>query len=292
MRIIADHPLLIHGHPPVWADGWGQDRYGVFTEFTVGAATQRLRWVPPGQFIMGSPPEEPGRWDTEGPRHKVCLERGYWLFDTPCTQALWQAVMDDNPSCFASPERPVECVSWERVNEFMEVLNKRIPELRLVLPTEAQWEYACRAGGELATYAGPMESVGVNNAPVLDAIAWYGGNSGVDFELDNGYDSAGWPEKQYPHQWVGTHPVGRKRPNALGLYDMLGNVWEWCRDGKRRYGEGPVTEPVGAAEEGAGRAVRGGSWNSGVRNVRAAARRWGKPGAGNVSLGFRCAVPS
>nr|VFJ65838.1 MAG: Formylglycine-generating enzyme, required for sulfatase activity, contains SUMF1/FGE domain [Candidatus Kentron sp. FM]VFJ69926.1 MAG: Formylglycine-generating enzyme, required for sulfatase activity, contains SUMF1/FGE domain [Candidatus Kentron sp. FM]VFK17494.1 MAG: Formylglycine-generating enzyme, required for sulfatase activity, contains SUMF1/FGE domain [Candidatus Kentron sp. FM] len=291
MKQGTDHPLT-NGYPPVWASGWGQDRYGVFVEFTVEDITQRLRWIPPGEFHMGSASDEPGRWKNEGPRHRVILEQGYWLFDTLCTQALWQAVMDDNPSRFPSPDRPVESVSWERVDTFMEEITGRIPGLHLLLPTEAQWEYACRGGTDAPTYAGPMEILGANHAPILDAIAWYGGNSGLDFELDNGYDSSSWQEKQYPHERVGTHPVGRKRPNALGLYDMLGNVWEWCRDGRREYEEGSNTDPMGSGETGAKRTVRGGSWNSSARNVRAAVRRWGLPGTYNVSLGFRGAVLS
>lgn len=287
----AEHPLA-GGCPPVWASGWGQDRYGIFVEFTVNGAEQRMRWIRAGTFHMGSAPDEAGRRDNEGPRHQVTLTRGYWLFDTPCTQALWQAVMDDNPSHFTSPDRPVESVSWQRAGEFMDKINQLIPELKLALPTEAQWEYACRTGSDAATYAGPMEILGINHAPVLGPIAWYGGNSGVEFELHNGYDSSGWPEKQYPDGQVGTHPVGKKAPNPLGLYDMLGNVWEWCRDGKRKYGEAAVSDPVGSVGPGAKRTIRGGSWNSGARNVRMAARCWGKPGDGNVSLGFRGAAIS
>jgi len=251
---------------------------------------QRLRWIPSGTFKMGSPPDEPGRWDNEGPQHQVVLTQGYWLFDTPCSQALWQAVMGDNPSRFQTQERPVESVSWDQVNEFMEKINHRIPDLELVLPTEAQWEYACRAGTETATFRGAMEILGANNASVLDAIAWYGGNSGVGFELDSGFDSSDWPERQYPvDNRVGTHPVGGKAPDPQGLYDMLGNVWEWCRDGRREYDDTTVIDPVGPMETGVKRTVRGGSWNSGARNMRAAVRRWGKPDIYMVSLGFRCA---
>ena len=194
----AWHPLA-NGCPPDWASGWGQDRYGVFVEFTWLEVTQRLRWISPGRFRMGSPEDEPGRYDDEGPRHQVTLTQGFWLFDTPCTQALWEAVMGKNPSRFQSPTRPVEQVSWDDVQQFLDQTNAKIPDLNLVLPSEAQWEYACRAGTETAIYTGELAILGENNAPALDPIAWYGGNSGVEFDLENGYDSSGWPEKQYPH---------------------------------------------------------------------------------------------
>src|SRR5512143_4332357 len=106
---------------------------------------------------MGSPETEPGRWNDEGPQHKVTISKGFWLFDTACTQALWQAVMGNNPSRFTSPDRPVEQVSWNDVQDFLARINERIPGLALDLPTEAQWEYACRAGTDTATYAGGLK---------------------------------------------------------------------------------------------------------------------------------------
>jgi formylglycine-generating enzyme required for sulfatase activity len=197
----AWHPL-VDGCPPDWASEWGEDRFGVFVAFTLGDVNQRLRWIPPGRFLMGSPEEETrglARGDdaragleAEHPRHEVFITKGFWLFDTPCTQALWQAVMGDNPSRFRSPDRPVEQVSWDDVQIFLGRINERIPGLDLVLPTEAQWEHACRARTETALYTGDIEILGERNAPALDPIAWYGGNSGVDFELAEGYDSSGW----------------------------------------------------------------------------------------------------
>ena len=235
----AWHPLVT-GCPPRWASGWGQDRYGVFVEFTLQEVIQRLRWIPPGRFWMGSPEEETRglakeEWerawfDAEHPRHSVTLTEGYWLFDTPCTQALWEAGMGENPSRFKSPTRPVEQVSWHDVQDFLTQINARLPGLDLVLPSEAQWEYACRAGTETAIYTGDLAILGVCNAPALDPIAWYGGNSGVDFDLKDGHDSSNWPGKQYPHTRAGTRPVGLKWVNPWGLYDMLGKVWEWTQD--------------------------------------------------------------
>jgi formylglycine-generating enzyme required for sulfatase activity len=204
---------------------------------------------------MGSPEDEEGRYDDEGPRHEVRISRGYWLFDTPSTQALWQAVMGMNPSEFQGTERPVERVSWEDCQEFIEALNARLPGLGLRLPTEAQWEYACRAGTETVRYA-----------ENLDAIAWYAENSGSE-----------------------THAVGQLQPNAWGLYDMLGNVEEWCYDSHRDYTEETQIDPVGPVEAGALRVIRGGGWSLPARLVRAACRSWYPPGDALGPLGFRCA---
>ncbi len=262
-------------------------RFGVYAELSVntrhGSATQRLRWIEPGRFLMGSPDTEAGRDDNEGLRHEVTISNEFWLFDTPCTQALWRAVMGDNPSYFKSPDRPVEQVNWEDVLKFLKRINGLVPGLDLVLPTEAEWEYACRAGTETAIYLGDLEILGERNAPALDPIAWYGGNSGVDFDLDNGWDSADWPNKQYPHTRAGTRPVGLKEPNVWGLYDMLGNVWEWCFDGMRTYGSAAVIDP------GATRVLRGGSWFNFAQYVRSAYRGALDPGYRNFYYGFRCA---
>lgn len=287
----AWHPL-VDGTPPGWASGWGQHRrFGPFIEFTLDGVTQRMRWIRPGRFLMGSPEDEPGRFDNEGPQHQVTISQGFWLADTPCTQALWLAVMGSNPSRFQSPDRPVENVSWTEVQDFLDRVNQRIPGLVLALPTEAQWEYACRAGTETALYTGPIEILGENNAPALDAIAWYGGNSGVEFDLDpsQGENSEAWPEKQYPHQYAGTRSVAGKRPNPWGLYDMLGNVWEWCQDGFRIYRTEPEVDPVGPLDAGAIRVVRGGSWSYSARRARSAYRLAFPPEDRSSLLGFRCA---
>ena len=273
---------------PAWASSAGRDKSGKWADFALGDVRQRLRWIEPGSFQMGSPPDEPGRYDDEGPRHEVTLGKGYWLFDTPVTQALWTAAMGDNPSYFKHPKRPVEHVSWDDAQKFLQKLNAAVPGLDSVLPTEAQWEYACRAGTKTATYAGPIQILGECNAPVLDGIAWYGGNSGVGFELDNGVDSSSWPGKQYSHSRAGTRPVGQKLPSDWGLYDMLGNVWEWCGDDMRKYTANAVADPTGPSDR-ASRALRGGSWRNLARNVRAANRHALDRGDRDLFIGFRCA---
>lgn len=241
-------------------------RFGVFEGFAIGDVVQRMRWVPPGRFLMGSPEGETGRWDDEGPQREVTISRGLWLGETPCTQALWRAVMGENPSAFVSPDRPVEQVSWDDCQIFVERINRLMPGFGARLPTEAEWEYACRGGTTAATWVGDLEVLGESNAPALDAIAWYWGNSDVDFDLNNG------------KQDRGTHRVKRKDPNPLGLYDMLGNVDEWCGDWFGRYVATPQVDPTGAAA-GSHRVCRGGSWGSGAGRVRAAIRSALLPGA-------------
>jgi len=247
------HPLH-NGIPPIWASEWGQDRlYGPWCSLRVLDVVQRLRWIPPGVFRMGSSDKEE-RFEDEGPQHLVTIEPGFWMFDTPCTQALWEAVMGENPSHFKGPHRPVELVSWDQCQEFLKALNSRIDDLRLSLPSEAQWEYVCRAGTVSARYS-----------ENLDAIAWYGANSGKE-----------------------THPVAGKEANRWGLYDMLGNVWEWCSDvWVSDYPEESLAAAAGSAS--ALRVIRGGSWSGDARSVRAAYRLHYGPSGRSRYLGFRCA---
>jgi len=296
----AWHPLA-DGRPPAWASAWGQDGFGVFAAFSVDGVTQRLRWIPPGRFWMGSPEDEPGRWDAEGPRHQVTIAEGFWLFETPCTQALWMAVMDKNRSRFQDPERPVEQVSWADCQGFIERINARLPGLGLSLPSEAQWEYACRAGSETALYSGPIEILGARNASALDSIAWYGGNSGVDYDLEEAHDTSDWPNMQYPTKRAGTRKVKGKAPNNWGLYDMLGNVWEWVADPWHEHYRGAPSDASpwqvsdaadSAADEeidGVRRIIRGGAWDAHARDCRCAYRNRFAPGYRLGYLGFRCA---
>jgi formylglycine-generating enzyme required for sulfatase activity len=285
------------GSAPSWAHDWGHDEFGAWCAFEVGGAVQRLRWIPPGVFMMGSPEDEPGRYDNESPQHRVVIAEGFWLAETPCTQALWQAVTGENPSRLPDPERPVEQVSWDDVKDFIKALNDRVSGVEPRVPSEAQWEFACRVGTETPVWVGPMEILGVNNAPVLDEIAWYGGNSGVGFDLEDGWDSSDWAEKQHQHEKAGTRKVGLKKPNPLGLHDMLGNVFEWCADHWHGTYDGapddgnPWLEPADAEEDDGRRArvIRGGSWDSVARYVRSAYRIGLHPDSRDNALGFRLA---
>jgi len=289
--VVTWHPLA-DGTAPEWASGWGEDRHGPFVELTIAEVTQWLRWVPAGRFQMGSVDDDEVSFEDERPRHWVEITRGFWLFDTPVTQELWEAVMGENPSDFKESEkcrqRPVENVSWDDCQQFFARCSELSPGITLGLPTEAEWEYACRAGTTEATYSGAMEILGDCNAPILDSIAWYGGNSGVDWELEGGVDMTGWPAKQYEFAKGGTRVVATREANAWGLYDMLGNVWEWCRDASRReYGSESVTDPFHDGDASAYRVVRGGSWLYDARGVRAAYRNAYSPGLRNYNVGFR-----
>ncbi|MGN0852635.1 MAG: formylglycine-generating enzyme family protein, partial [Kiritimatiellia bacterium] len=250
-----------------------------------GGAEMELVYCPPGKFMMGSPVSEAGRFDNEK-QHEVKLTRGFWLGKYEVTQRQWKSVMGNNPSRFKGDDRPVENVSWNDCQDFIGRV-RSATGLDVRLPTEAEWEYACRAGTTSALPNGKdLRIVGKNNGPALDDIAWYGGNSCRDFELANGYDCSDWPEKQYSGSRAGTHPVGRKRPNRWGLYDMIGNVWEWCGDRYGAYPEGSVTEPTGPAS-GSDRVFRGGSWGRGARYCRSAGRLGCGPVSLDDDLGFR-----
>lgn len=284
------HPL-VSGNPPAWASSWGQDRYGVWAGFGLGAVESRMRWLPPGSFLMGSPDDEAGRYDDEGPQRRVTLVHGLWLGQVPVTQALWTALGGANPSRFQDPERPVEQVSWDDVKQWLTHVNESKPGLVLRLPSEAEWEYACRAGTMAATYGGSLEIRGESDAPMLDRFAWYGGNSGVGYDLAEAEPSSDWPEKQYAHSRAGTRRVGGKLANGWGLRDMLGNVGEWCEDAwNSAYPAVAEIDPIQlSGGSSALRVVRGGSWDSRARYVRAAYRSGLAPDDRRDSLGFRLA---
>lgn len=258
----------------------------------VKCADLNLLWVEPGTFWMGSPEDEAGRWPDEGPRHQVGISLGFWLGVVPVTQGQYSRVMEVNPSFFvaAGDDAPVEMVSWHEAREFCLELQRSEPPppgFEYRLPTEAEWEYACRAGTKTALYSGSLAIQGALNAAPLDPVAWYGGNSGVDY--DGGVDSSSWFEKQYDHHFAGTHPVAQKAPNAWGFFDLLGNVWEWCWDGKRDFRPVVVSQPVGPTQTGK-RVIRGGSWEDGPGDCRCATRFAAGEKHRFPYLGFRLAV--
>ncbi len=242
-----------------WMTGWGHDALGAWATASIAGVSVKFRGCPVGKFVMGSQASEEGRWDDEGPPHEVELTQAFWLAETPVTQSLWQATMGSNPSKFRGTERPVEQVSWEDCQQFLSRVNGAQPGLNLRLPTESEWEYACRAGTQGATW------LGASSPATLSRIAWYERNS----------------ESQ-------TRPGRQKESNPWGLHDMLGNVWEWCADYTGAYGAGRVVDPIGPAS-GTLRVYRGGSWFYGTRDARAARRLAHDPGARFDDLGFRIA---
>ncbi|MCJ7600220.1 MAG: formylglycine-generating enzyme family protein [Desulfobulbaceae bacterium] len=249
---------------PSWAHTIGRDQYGLYVEFTVGAHTQRLRWLQPGRFLMGSPPDEPERYDDEL-QHEVVLSQGFWLADTACTQGLWQAVMGENPSRFTGNDNlPVDAVSWDDSMEFIGRINRLIPGLDLRLPSEAQWEYACRAGTTTPFSFG--EQISTDQVNFDGNSPYHGGQKG-------GYRQKTVAVKSLPG-------------NDWGLYEMHGNLWEWCADWQGDYVAGTVTDPQGPAT-GVGRVLRGGCWLNYGRFVRSALRRGHVPGHRSHDFGLR-----
>ena len=273
----------------------GDTRVRIALDIEPRAGTSRMFngiqfvWVPAGEFRMGSTSRLAD--DDEQPVRQVRISQGFWLGKHEVTQVEWQRVMGSNPSHFdeCGPTCPVERVSWNDAQEFIGRLNARGGGNPYRLPSEAEWEYAARAGTETATYAGALGIRGTYYARHLDGIAWYGGNSGVNYQ--RGYDCSDWEEKQYESEQCGPHAVGRKAPNAWGLYDMLGNVWEWVQDCWHDNYEGAPGDGslwISGAECGR-RVMRGGSWLDGARFLRSADRGWNDAGFPYSILGFRVA---
>ena len=231
-----------------------------------GGVTLDLVAIQGGTFWMGSP-EGVGE-KNEHPRHQVTLAP-FLMGKYPVTQAQWQAVMGNNPSKFKGADRPVEQVSWNDCQEFVKTLNANPSYSPLNqggqrgvfrLPTEAEWEYACRAGSDTIWHFG-------NDPTQLGKYAWFSDNSGGE-----------------------THPVGQKSPNAFGLYDMHGNVWEWCADTwHENYTGAPTDGGAWLVSGGSNRVLRGGSWNYAPRNVRSANRNYNGPAYRYDDFGFRVA---
>ena len=247
-----------------------------------------FRLVPPGTFLMGSPSTENGRLAAER-QHRVTLTKPFYVGKFEVTRAQMKAVSGKDPSYFtnASPNAPAEQVTWAEAQTFVVNLcrRERVPPGAYRLLTESQWEYACRAGTTGMTYAGALTVKGEKHAPELDAIAWYGGNSFVNYA--GAQDATGWKETQYRLATAGTLPVGGKRPNAWGLHDMMGSVVEWCQDYfAADYPVIPGTDPQGPAS-GTSRVSRGGSWHYNAIHVRAARRISYAPTTRVFVLGFR-----
>ena len=232
------------------------------TSPTLGA---KFVLIPAGTFMMGSPNDEPGRKGDESPQHQVTISNSFYMQTTEVTQGQWKLVMGNNPSHFSScgDDCPVEKVSWNDVHTFISKLNRKEGKGKYRLPTEAEWEYAARAGSTTAFANGVISKTDCSNDPNLDRMGWYCGNA-----------------------MRKTHPVAQKSPNAWGLYDMHGNVWEWVKDWKGNYPTDSVINPSGPAR-GSDRVSRGGSLFSVANYCRSAKREQGFPGLRNLFLGFR-----
>jgi formylglycine-generating enzyme required for sulfatase activity len=216
--------------------------------------------IPAGSFMMGTDRSEDAPNDATPP-HRVTISQPFYLGKYEVTQAQWTAVMENNPSRFESLDNPVENVSWHDVQEFISRLNRKERTNKYRLPTEAEWEYAARAGTTTAYSFG-------NDTDDLDRHAWYWTNSGGK-----------------------THPVGRKEANAWGLYDMHGNVWEWVQDwyGKDYYAKSTARDPSGPFG-GSHRVLRGGGWYGRARDLRSADRTGFTPETHYEHFGFRLAL--
>lgn len=221
---------------------------------TVGSVTYKFVYVAPGTFTMGATSEQENP-ESDETAHQVTLTNGYYIGQTEVTQALWKAVMGSNPSYFKGDNLPVEQVSWNDCQDFIDRLSDMTGQ-RFRLPTEAEWEYAARGGNQSRgrQYSGAYS---------LDNCAWYTDNSGSK-----------------------THSVATKQANELGIYDMSGNVWEWCQDWYGSYSSNAVTNPTGPAS-GSCRVHRGGSWRSDARRCRVALRNGYTPGNRYNNLGLR-----
>ncbi|GAA6168375.1 formylglycine-generating enzyme family protein [Sessilibacter corallicola] len=266
--------------PAPWAVEWGTDEYGLWQTFSVKGIPLIMRYIPPGQFLMGSPKKELERYDDEY-QHPVEITQGFWLAETTVTQALWRAVMGDNPSHFnpktndkvnnTEEELPVEWVSWHDCQQFFKQLNQLVPELHLTFPTEAQWEYACRAGSLTPFNTG--ENITTEQA-----------------NFDCNYPYADLSNRESKGENRGrTLPVKSFQANAWGLYQMHGNVLEWCLDYGRDYPKNSNNlqpDPIGPLERKSA-VLRGGSWFSNAGYCRSTYRFASKRSIHDSYIGVR-----
>ena len=223
---------------------------------TVGGVSFNMIAVEGGTFLMGSPESDTEAYDDEKPQHEVKLSN-YYIGETEVTQELWEAVMGSNPSGFKGPKLPVENVSWDDCQAFIGKLNAQTGKT-FRLPTEAEWEYAARGGTKSKGYT-------YSGSNMVGNVAWYSDNSGNT-----------------------THDVGTKQANELGIYDMSGNVWEWCQDwfGETYYENSSTTAPQGPAS-GIYRVLRGSSWRTVAQSSRVAYRNYSVPGNRYNFIGLR-----
>ena len=234
----------------------------IFASPTIGA---KFVLIPAGTFSMGSPPQEPGRGSDEI-LHTVAISKPYYMQTTLVTQGQWKKIMGSNPSAFkkCGDDCPVENVSWNDVQSFIRKLNQQEGTDKYRLPTEAEWEYAARSGTTTPFYTGKCISADQAN---------YNGN----------YPLSGCPKGGYREKTVRT---GSFTANAWGLYDMHGNLFEWCQDWYGDYPSGQATDPIGPSI-GSGRVIRGGYWKSRARFCRSAYRDTITPESTNDIVGFR-----
>jgi formylglycine-generating enzyme required for sulfatase activity len=259
--------LQLPASPWLWADKSVPARGQRFYRAVVFPAPTNMVFIPPGTFRMGSPTNEVDRWGWEGPQTAVTTSRGFWMGKYEVTQGEYLAVTGSNPSWFTGDtNRPVQVVSWYDATSYCATLTQRERLAGRIatnsvyrLPTEAEWEYACRAGtsDRRFSYGNDLGYTSLGN------YAWYDANSGNT-----------------------AHPVGQKLPNPWGLHDMHGNVYEWCQDWHGLYQGGIALDPQGPAS-GSDRVFRGGGWGSDGRYCRSADRRTGGPSFGRGDVGFR-----
>jgi len=218
--------------------------------------------LPAGSFEMGSPPGEPGSFEGERPVHTVTFDYSFEIMTTEVTQAMWEELLQNpwsDPSHFTGPDRPVDNILWEECQEFVDAMNALDPVHEYRLPSEAEWEYACRAGTATRFYWGDDPEY----SQILQ-YAWFSENSGGE-----------------------THPVGEKLPNSLGLFDMSGNGWEWCQDTWHSNYEGAASDGSAWVDGSDDHIIRGGGWVIGARYCRSAHREYISAGNTYSFLGFR-----
>ncbi len=255
---------------PAWAKRFWHDRYGLAAEFVIEDVPFVLRWIPPGQFLMGSPESELGRHLNEGPQHLVTITKGFWLGETIISLAQHAVVHKQATAGNNRLMRPLDTIDAVSAQHYVSSLNRRVTGLQLTLPTEAQWEYACRAGTTTAYNNGTECTVLEGNDPSLDMLGWYRCNIDKD-----------------AHIYGTRYDVKQKAPNAWGLYDMHGTAEELCIDGLRDYTTLPQVDPVGDKMQNILHAIRGGSIRAEASGCRSATRWYDLPSENNSRVGFR-----